>query len=48
MHYMFDDHEILDKNRLPSRTTDTYVNAVRAWREYTGRGNPDPMVEDGS
>ena len=48
MRYMFDNHEIMDDYRLPNGTTETYVNAARTWRKYSGRGYPDPMVEDGS
>ena len=45
MYYMFDDHEIVDNYRLMVRKTGTCVNAVRSWREYAGRGNPDSMLE---
>ena len=48
MYYMFDDHEIVDNYRLSKGTTNMYVNAVLAWKEYTKRSNTDPMVEDGS
>ena len=45
---MFDNHDIVDDYCLPNRMTAMYIDAVKAWREYAGRGNLDPMMEDGS
>ena len=46
MYYMIDNHEIIDDFHQKNET-DTYVNAVRAWREYTGMSNLNPVAEDG-
>ncbi|KAK9475956.1 PhoD-like phosphatase-domain-containing protein [Lipomyces japonicus] len=44
--HVFDDHEII--NDYDPKYSALYEPAIMAWKEYQGRGNPNPVRNDGT
>eukprot|EP00028_Trichosphaerium_sp_Am-I-7-wt_P012262 CAMPEP_0168528344 /NCGR_PEP_ID=MMETSP0405-20121227/13195_1 /TAXON_ID=498012 /ORGANISM="Trichosphaerium sp, Strain Am-I-7 wt" /LENGTH=393 /DNA_ID=CAMNT_0008551735 /DNA_START=264 /DNA_END=1441 /DNA_ORIENTATION=+ len=42
--HMYDDHEI--KNNWDQKEEAPYPSAMKAWTEYAGNGNPQPLLSD--